>query len=90
MFTILGDLLTWVLSLIFGKKAPAIQDIAASNATAQTELAAQEAANAIETKAGTARAAADAGIMRDGRGAVDTVDSSSSNPLNQNGADFRD
>lgn len=65
MFSILGSLLTWVLGLFFGKKSgPAIQDIAASNATAQAELAQQEASNAIDTKANASRIAGDAAIVR--------------------------
>ena len=64
MGSFIGSIITWLLGLIFGRKDPAIQDIAASDATAQAELTQQEAANAIITKAGAARADAADRVVR--------------------------
>jgi len=65
MFTIIGDLLTWILGFVFHKADPKIQDIAASNATAQTQLVEQENANATLVKAAAARTDADATVVRE-------------------------
>ena len=62
---ILGVLFKSVLGSIFGHKDPSVADLADSNARAQERLGQQEAANAVVTNASTARADADAVIVRD-------------------------
>ena len=61
----LATLVTWLMGLFLKKSGPQIQDIAASNATAQTELSEQESANATLVKASTASSDADTRIMRE-------------------------
>ena len=56
-------LLGKLLGSLFGPKDPTPVQLAASNATAQTELAGQESANATEIKAADTRAAADAAVV---------------------------
>ena len=91
MFSILGSLLTWVLGLFFGKKdGPKIEEIAASNATAQAELTQEHAANVVITQASAARASADAGIVRAESAAPDQSDASVNAALKQQfPGDFR-
>lgn len=62
-----GAIVSWVLEHFFGlKKAsdPTPIELAASNATAQTELVQQEAANAVITSAAVARADASDRVVR--------------------------
>jgi hypothetical protein len=56
------SLVSWVLGLFKPKDTTAVE-LAASNATAQTELAGQESVNATEIKAASTRAAADAAVV---------------------------
>ena len=66
MFSIIGSLLSWVLSRFFGKAGgPTATEVAASNATAQAELNQQEAANAIISKGAATAADANARVVRD-------------------------
>ena len=59
MMSALGGLLGWLFRLIFGKRDPTEAELAASNATAQTQLASERAANEIITDGAAARADAD-------------------------------
>ena len=65
MWTLLGSLATWLLGFIFKKDDPKIQEVAASNATAQTELSEQESVNATLVTASAASTDADTRIMRE-------------------------
>ena len=85
---IFGTLLKFILGSIFGKKPPSEADLAASNATNQSAVAAVEAGNEVITKGSAARAAADAKRLRTGD--LNKVDPSASNPLNDSAGDFRD
>ena len=65
MFSIFGSILSWVLSRFFGRAGePSATAVAASNATATTELAEQEARNEITSKASAARNDANARVVR--------------------------
>jgi hypothetical protein len=65
VFSIFGAILSWVLSRFFGKAGePSASAVAASNATAMTELKQEQAANEITNKASAARATADAAVVR--------------------------
>ena len=54
-----------LLASLFTPKDPTPVDLAASNATAQTNLAQQEASNAIISDAARTRTDADAGVLRE-------------------------
>ena len=65
MFSIIGSLLSWVLSRFFGKaREPSATQVASSNATAQAELTQTEVANAIISKGAATAADANARVMR--------------------------
>jgi len=71
LFSALFDALLGMLGL--RRASPKIEDIAASNATAEAELVQERAAHAIVTTAAVARADASAGVLR-------TVTEGSANP----------
>lgn len=67
MGSFFGAIMSWVLEHVFGLKKvsdPSAVDLAASNATAQTELAQETARAQIVETAATARTAAAAGIVQ--------------------------
>jgi hypothetical protein len=98
IFSFVAGLLGKVLGSLFGKKDPTPVELAASNATAQTELVEQETASAIVEKASIARANADARVVRvvsGGSGSGETPGADRSASVNaelrkQFPGDFRD
>jgi hypothetical protein len=66
-----------LLPMLFGRKVANLAEVADSNARAQERLGQQEAANEVLTKAGAARADADAriaGVLRsDSESAADAL-----------------
>lgn len=89
MLGFFAGIVEWVLGLFLKKSSPKIQDIAASNAVAQTELTQSEEANAIMEKGALARNAFDASQLQ--QSGADTVITAADDPVNQDpNAHFRD
>ena len=89
MIGFFAGIVEWVLGLFLKKSSPKIQDIAASNATAQVELTQSEEANAIMEKGALARNAVDARQLQ--RPGADTVITATDDPVNRDpNAHFRD
>lgn len=66
MFSLISLALSWVIKFIFpSRKDPTAVDLAASNATAQTQLASQETNNEILDAAAAVRTSADARVLRE-------------------------
>lgn len=64
MWALISTVVNWLLSLIFpARKGPSVEQLAASNATAQTELAQSENANADLSQADSARIVDDVAVM---------------------------
>ena len=87
MWSLISTAFGFILKLIFGPKDAKIQDIAASNATNQSAVAALEAGNEEMQKGDAARAAVDAKRLRSGN--LNKVDPTPGNPLNDSAGDFR-
>lgn len=63
MWSFAATFVTWLLGLIRGSKQATTEQMAASNATAQTELTQEENADANLAQASAARSAADAASL---------------------------
>ena len=89
MLGFFAGIVEWILGLFLKNSSPKIQDIAASNATAQVELTQLEEANAIMEKGALARNAFDASQLQ--QPGADTVITAADDPVNQDpNAHFRD
>lgn len=90
MFSILAVIVEWVLGF-FKAKDPKIQEIAASNATAQAELENAKGALNVEQKAAAAGIADDALQLRGNNGPAGGITTDQSAPVNSDpNAHFRD
>ena len=65
MWSFLAGLVGKLLASLFSSKDPSAVNLAASNATAQTELANEEKANANLVANNSTRASADASVVRE-------------------------
>lgn len=92
VWSLIATAASWLLGLVFpSRKDPSAEQLAASNATAQTELASQEGANEIVTKAVAASNVDTALQLRGDNGPNELVNTASGAPVNTDpNAHFRD